>query len=249
MNPHLMNLINLQDIMGEVFDARKKMEKMPERYADLEQSLRETKQRVEDAESDLADAKALRQQKQNAIDDNEQKLKENKQRQFDVKTPREFEAISAENSFLIETNASLEDEMIELMEKIEELQATIEEGTKAITEEEKTIEADLKRLKREESGLKKEIKKHRERAVEIEESLPKAFISLFNRIAERRDGSAVVECADGICSGCQMKSRLQVWTEIARNDSIIQCFNCQRILYKNTETIEEKRIHRAEPVG
>ena len=36
---------------------------------------------------------------------------------------------------------------------------------------------------------------------------------------------------DGLCSACHVRLRPQVFQEIRRNDQIIQCFSCNRILY------------------
>jgi hypothetical protein len=42
---------------------------------------------------------------------------------------------------------------------------------------------------------------------------------------------AVAEARDGICTICHVRLRPQVFNTIRRNDQIIQCDSCQRILY------------------
>jgi hypothetical protein len=50
-------------------------------------------------------------------------------------------------------------------------------------------------------------------------------------VSQRRGGVAVAEARDGICTICHVRLRPQVFNTIRRNDEIIQCDSCQRILY------------------
>ena len=49
--------------------------------------------------------------------------------------------------------------------------------------------------------------------------------------SRRRNGIAVAEARDGICTICHVRLRPQVFNTVLRNDQIIQCDSCQRILY------------------
>ena len=46
-----------------------------------------------------------------------------------------------------------------------------------------------------------------------------------------RQGIAVAEAVDGHCSICHVRLRPQVYNTILRNEAIVQCDHCQRILY------------------
>ena len=47
----------------------------------------------------------------------------------------------------------------------------------------------------------------------------------------RPQGLAVAEARDGLCTVCHVRLRPQIFNEVRRNDSIIQCDSCTRILY------------------
>ena len=47
----------------------------------------------------------------------------------------------------------------------------------------------------------------------------------------KRNGVAVAEARDGICTICHVRLRPQVFNTVLRNDEIIQCDSCNRILY------------------
>ena len=55
-------------------------------------------------------------------------------------------------------------------------------------------------------------------------------IDTFQRIAKVR-GSAVARAEGERCTVCQVRLRPAVFTEVRKNDSIVQCDSCNRILY------------------
>ena len=50
-------------------------------------------------------------------------------------------------------------------------------------------------------------------------------------LARRRNGIAVAPARDGICTICHVRLRPQVFNTVLKNEQIMQCDWCQRILY------------------
>ncbi len=57
-------------------------------------------------------------------------------------------------------------------------------------------------------------------------------------IFARRGGLAVVEVRAGTCQGCHMNVPPQLFNQIQRNEQVILCPNCQRMLYWRPEREE-----------
>ena len=62
-------------------------------------------------------------------------------------------------------------------------------------------------------------------------ALDPQVLALFELVSKRRNGVAVAEARDGICTICHVRLRPQVFNTVRRNDEIIQCDHCNRILY------------------
>ena len=58
------------------------------------------------------------------------------------------------------------------------------------------------------------------------------LLAEYSRILQRR-GTALAEAKDGGCTMCHVKLRAQVYVDVKRNDGIITCSSCSRILYFN----------------
>jgi len=65
----------------------------------------------------------------------------------------------------------------------------------------------------------------------LAKGLDPAALATFDLVAKKRNGIAVAEARDAICTICHVRMRPQVFNNVRRNDSIIQCDSCQRILY------------------
>jgi predicted nucleic acid-binding Zn-ribbon protein len=63
------------------------------------------------------------------------------------------------------------------------------------------------------------------------DALDEALLLVFEQVARKRNGVAVAEARDGICTICHVRLRPQVFNSVRRNDSILQCDLCNRILY------------------
>ena len=72
----------------------------------------------------------------------------------------------------------------------------------------------------------------RERA-ELVKALDPKVLTLFDLVSRRRNGVAVAEARDGICTICHVRLRPQVFNTVRRNEEIVQCDSCNRILYFN----------------
>ena len=57
------------------------------------------------------------------------------------------------------------------------------------------------------------------------------LLAMFEQVARKRNGIAVAEARDGVCTICHVRLRPQVFNTVRRNDDIVQCDHCNRILY------------------
>ncbi len=62
-------------------------------------------------------------------------------------------------------------------------------------------------------------------------SLDPAVLTMFELIARKRNGIAVAEARSGVCSVCHVRLRPQVFNTVLKNEQILQCDHCNRILY------------------
>jgi predicted nucleic acid-binding Zn-ribbon protein len=61
-------------------------------------------------------------------------------------------------------------------------------------------------------------------------AVPGEAMELFARVAKLR-GAAVGAAVDGMCTLCHVKLRPQMWVDLKKNEELIQCPACSRVLF------------------
>jgi len=75
-----------------------------------------------------------------------------------------------------------------------------------------------------------------QKKVKICISIDKDVYNQYVQLMESSNAIAVIEAKNEVCQGCNMNIPPQLFVEIKKNDTIINCPQCRRILfYKSTE--------------
>ncbi len=74
----------------------------------------------------------------------------------------------------------------------------------------------------------------------LRKGLPPALLKRYEFILRRHNGSAICEVREGVCLGCHLSMLPQLYIDLQKGEEIIQCPNCQRIVYWLGEEAEEE---------
>ena len=237
MLPDLERAIALQKLDTEAHDAQRRLAEEPERAVALDARLEAAKQAVADAKARLADNQTRRREIEKDVAVHQGRLSKFREQAMAVKTNQEYHAIQKEIGFAQTEIKSLEDKILELMLDADELNASVKRAEKALGDEQKAVDADRKAMTSEMAGLKTSLERIASERSSVTAAMDRSVLATFERIAKGRSGVAVAEARDAICTICHVRLRPQVFNEVRRNDSIIQCDSCQRILYFAASTV------------
>jgi len=231
MHGDLERLIALQHIDTTASQARKKLAEAPERENSFDERIAVAKERVADAKAKLAASQDARRAIEKEVAVHQGRLSKYRDQAMAVKTNQEYHAIQHEMSHAQGEIKKYEDQVLERMVEADDLTATIKSADAALTAEQKTIDADRKRLQTEGAETQKSLDALGAERAKLVGELDKRVLAIYDAAYARRQGIAVAEAKDGICTICHVRLRPQVFNEVRRNDAIVQCDSCQRILY------------------
>jgi predicted nucleic acid-binding Zn-ribbon protein len=231
MNADLQHLIDLQRLDSDTLNAQRRIVDEPEQQKILDGRLEAVRQRVAAAKERLAANQAARRTIEKDLALHQGRLSKFRDQLMSVKTNVEYQAVQKEIGFAETEVRALEDKILERMLEADELTAASKTAEAEQANEQKAVDSDRKALAAEilrlTSGLERITK---ERADLIAALNPQAFAT-FDLVSRRRNGVALAEARDGICTICHVRLRPQVFNTVRRNEEIIQCDSCQRILY------------------
>jgi predicted nucleic acid-binding Zn-ribbon protein len=156
----------------------------------------------------------------------------------EIKTQKEYQAVSKEVSTAKKLKAELEEQILQKIGQIEELKGDItgrEENLRALEENVDGQKAEVqKKIEQLEAAIAAD-STAREAAVK---GLPASVMRRYGLLREQRRGIAVVEAKDGYCLGCNMQLPPQLYNTLFRGDELIACPHCQRVLLLRQEEKE-----------
>jgi predicted nucleic acid-binding Zn-ribbon protein len=231
MHADLERVIALQRLDSQANAARKRLAEAPGRETAFDARLETARQRIADAKTQLAANQEARRAIEKDIALHQGRLSKYRDQAMAVKTNQEYHAIQHEVAHAQGEIKTHEDAMLERMVEADDLTATIKSAEAQLAAEQKTIDADRRTAQAEDAAMEKSIEALAAQRAAIVAALDPRVLSTYELAASRRQGIAVAEAKDGICTICHVRLRPQMFNEVRRNEAIVQCDSCQRILY------------------
>ncbi|MBW2092189.1 MAG: hypothetical protein JRI34_08725 [Deltaproteobacteria bacterium] len=231
MNINMIYLVKLQKLDTTIERQQFAETEGPKKLLALDEELAQTEAKVRQSLELEKEQKKRRRELEDYIEETEANIKKAQNRQFQVKTNEEYKALLKEIEFQKKEKTAAEDEVLQLMESLE-----------ILTEENKKLEAwfekqkNILTQKKKEVGewvesSKRELEKNKIERDNLVKGLPKDILATYQRVYARGRGRAVVPIIDGICQECHLQIPPQHFNELQRNDKLMSCPNCSRIIY------------------
>ena len=231
MNSILMDLKKLQELDDQRRQDQKALDESDARLKAASARLKSFEDRLKAAEDDLAAMRIRHRDLEAEVADLSVKKKNNENRQMSVKNNNEYGALLKEAEYLSAKINESEDEILELLDRLEK----------------KELEsADLKILLTEESALFAQVAAETEKAclegrerltlvdglrAQVVAGLPPNYMRQYEELSRTRAGRAVSPALGGLCLACRLGFPPQIFNELQRNEKILNCPNCGRIIY------------------
>jgi predicted nucleic acid-binding Zn-ribbon protein len=232
MSPDLEHLIDLQNLESAIEESRRRIAAHPQRIADAETRLAHAKDAVDGARQRLKTSQEARREAEKEAAVYQSRLSKFKDQLSAVKTNKEYQAMQHEIETAQKDLGSVEEKVIERMVEADALTADVKKSEQALAAEQKSVDAEKKTLTEELATVEAALKDATAKKDTLITSLAPPLVALFEQVARARKGVAIaLATRDGLCSACHVRLRPQVFQEVRRNDQIIQCASCNRILY------------------
>jgi hypothetical protein len=227
----LERLVELQRLDSEIAEVEAAAAAIPGVIRRIEEQLMKAKAALDAVTAETDRMTKLRRQQERELEEVTDQLKKRQSRLFEIKTNQEYSAVLKEIEGLKHKVSVLEEAILVLLDQIEvELKARAEEEQRVRSSEAEALrdtqrkEAELRQL----LGRLSELQGARKgRSKDVESSLLQQYL----RLLKSRAGLAVAPVRDGSCEGCHVALTPQLYNEVRRNEEILTCERCGRILY------------------
>jgi len=232
MHPDLVTLVDLHHADVELRRFDSELSALPQKKAAIEAQIVADRAALDAAKAALDGQSKDRKRLELEVQDFEAKRSKYKGQLGEVKTNKEYTALLHEIENVEREIRSREDLILEAMERVEGGQGKVKAEESAFKGVEASRRDEIKLIE----AKIQECQKSRVEALGTREkkviSLKPDLLAEYSRILQRR-GTALAEAKDGACTMCHVKLRAQVYVDVKRNDTIIICSSCSRILFFN----------------
>jgi len=231
-------LEQLQEIDMQIDRYQSDLDRLPLEVQEIARQLVVLRREVSEAK-EKADVleKDLRKKEQDLAVEQE-KIKRSERRLLGIKNQKEYNALSREVKLGKKVVSELEDLTLFFMTELESLKKTIDRKETEYQQYEKSLldkKAEAEKVTKEATAVLAKLTSKRE---QISKAIDKDFLKRYHTVKKVR-GTAIAEMQNGICTACHMAIPPQLNIRVLKQEEMIICPTCHRILYVKPENIPE----------
>jgi predicted nucleic acid-binding Zn-ribbon protein len=229
--PALASLIALQKLDSAAEAARTRIAELPAAEESIAATLAASAAAIKTAKTKLAANQESRRSLEKDVAGVDARLARFEDHKAAVKTNHEYTALLHEIETAKTEKDQVEERILILMEEGDELAADVTTQEAALADATREGDATRAALADERKQLEEELERLAgSRKGELGD-VDAAVLARYDRLLQQRKGIAVARITGDTCSACHVRLRPHFEQMIRRNDQIIQCESCQRILY------------------
>ncbi len=231
MEHELWTVYEAQKIDTQIREHQKKRVTAPAKMEAIDREIGELKDRVLREKEIVEELEKERRRKEKEFEAEKEKVKKYESRLYEVKTNKEYQALLKEIEGVKQANDKLEEDILIIMEKVEDLKKDLVSSAASLAEKEKEAGKEKERLQKEMGSMDEIITRLTRERNSLLKGVSSDLQATYNMLLDKRGGIAVVTVKNDTCLGCSMNIPPQLYIEVTKNERLILCPSCNRILY------------------
>jgi len=224
-------LWELQKIDLGLKSIQEEKDRYPTEMKKLDEKQKVETERIEKEKEKIESLEKTRRQKEGQLNLEQEKIKRAEAKMFEVKTNKEYQALLGEIDAIKGANSRMEEEILRVMDEIDELKKDLSKREKDVGATLEKIEAERKKLQQQMGHDETIWEKQMERREALSKQIETKLVKLYNTLKEKRQGVGVVGVKRETCQGCFVNVPPQLFIEVQKNNTLVRCPHCNRILY------------------
>jgi uncharacterized protein len=227
----LKALEELQQIDLEANEVQAELEALPRRRAEADAAVTAARKGWEEAKARLESNERERRQLETLLGMERDKVKKWEGRLGEIKTPREYAALSREIDIARKTNDGQSEQLKELTAQAGEIKKAVDGREEELSEREAAAQAALEEVEKRKGAAEEKMKALEGRRAAAVKLVDPGLLAKYENIKRRRAGVAIAQVVGMTCKGCHRNIPPQLAITLQRANSIETCPSCHRIIY------------------
>ena len=231
MLPDLASLIALQQLDTAAESARRRLAELPGAEQVILAQMAEAQAAVDQAKSRLTVNITERRELEKQVAVIDSRLAKFDDHKAAVKTNHEYTALLHEIATAKTEKDALEEKILVSMDAADGIGAEVKNAEAALATVKKEGDARRAGMAAERAALEAEVARLVSEKAKAAASVSVPVLARYEQLLKQRRMVAVAAMIGETCMSCHVRMRPAVAQKVRRNDELIQCDSCQRLLY------------------
>jgi len=224
-------LLELQDCDRQIIRNRQRIDRIASDRTALESQESDSLSELSEARKNAHAIESQRKELELETDSQQELIQKYSQQQLQTKKNQEYRALANEIVQCRKAISDLEDRQLELMERFDGAQETIESAKQKAEYANKLATEKIRQLAEQDTELRSEVDRLQAEREQLAQRLEDPVRQQYERLLKSKGGDGIVDVGQGVCGGCHVKLPVQIVITCKGQKEIVHCPNCGRIVY------------------
>ena len=233
MREQLYTLLLLQEIDRDVVREKKRQEKLPARIQEVNNAKAKIEKITRDKKESLKELRLKIKRKEIDVKEINTKIEKHQNELYGGKISdiKELKQLQKVIELLKKDRDKIEEGLLVLMDEEDDFKIDLSEAEKELAKLDEQLQRRQKEVNQQDKEIKKIIEEKQKNRTEIVHKInDRELINRYNMLWREKEGEVVVEIDGSTCSGCNLSLPSDIIYHLQRDDMLITCPNCNRIL-------------------
>ena len=238
MKEQLALLEKLQGIDIQIDNHEKDVARLPLEVQDIARNLVGLRREVAETRDRLQATELTLRKNEQDLAVEQEKIKRSERRLLGIKNQKEYNALTREVNLGKKVAGEIEDAILKFMSEIENDGKILARKETEYADFEKSLLEKKAEAETIDTGAKKALRVLNSAKKRLTEAIERDYLKRYENVRRVR-GNAIAETLNGTCNECHISLPPQLNIRVFKQEEMIICPNCNRILYAKPENIPE----------
>jgi predicted nucleic acid-binding Zn-ribbon protein len=231
VNHQIELLIRLQETDSSIQNLIRKLEELPIKLKKVREPFEKKLAFVQEEKNRLDNLSKERRLKEQELENMEERIRRMKAKTGDIKTNKEYQAFLKEIAASEDEKSRYEEEVLTAMEAIDTLKKQLSKDNSELEDLKKALQGKEQIIEQESDTVNKGLEELNARRQQVISMIDKDVYTTYTNMYNLRGGLAVARVQNETCMGCNLNIPPQLYNDAKKNEKILLCSQCKRILY------------------
>ena len=233
MKQELFKLVTLHQFDRDIRELKAHLDERQLQFEQHQQRLETAKGQLEEKMDALKREKVRGEEIETDIKASETRYKECSYQLLNLKDQKSYDAMKMQLQDIRESIDSKENEGLETLNKVEELNKTVEMYQGKIDEEVARLEQEEKDIAAEREKQAPELEAMVQKRTSYAEQIAKPVLDKYEKLLSHADKKPMVELDGRSCTGCYSEITLDAYERVKMMEEVVTCLTCGKIVYSS----------------